>query len=121
MVGKVLFVIGCAIAGVLSAVVGIHIMSERIGKLIGEVDALTEQDIRQILEEAGEKLPEEDTFTVVVMEDVAYWLEGNALMCAPTADDEVDFDHAMRYNAIEAPKEELRKILSVIDTIKENT
>ena len=123
--GSLLLAIGAIVAGTIIAAVAVRITANKIDKALeagGAYDKFSTDELMDILEEIGENLPDNDSVTMVIAGDTAYWVEENALMCAPVdTDDEVDFERAVRYNAIEAPKEELRKILSIIDAIKENT
>lgn len=123
--GSLLIAIGAVVVGTVIAAIAVRVAAHRIDKALevaGAYDKFSEEELREILEEIGEKLPDNESMTIIVSDGTAYWLEENGLMCAPIDDeDEIDFDLAVQYNAIEAPKEELRKILSILDAIKENT
>lgn len=123
--GSLLIAIGAVVVGTVIAAIAVRVTAHRIDKALevaGVYDKFSEEELREILEEIGEKLPDNESTTIIVSDGTAYWLEENGLMCAPIDDeDEIDFDLAVQYNAIEAPKEELRKILSILDAIKENT
>ena len=123
--GSLLIAIGAVVVGTVIAAIAVRVTAHRIDKALetaGAYDKFSEEELREILEEIGEKLPDSESVTIIVSDGTAYWLEEDGLMCAPIDDeDEIDFDLAVRYNAIEAPKEELRKILSILDAIKENT
>lgn len=123
--GSLLVAIGAVVVGTIIAAVAVRVTAHKIDKALeagGAYDQFSTEELMDILEEIGENLQDNDSVTMVIAGGMAYWLEENGLMYAPVdADDEVDFDHAMQYNAIEAPKEELRKILSILDAIKENT
>ena len=123
--GSLLIAIGAVVVGTVIAAIAVRVTAHRIDKALevaGAYDKFSEEELREILEEIGEKLPDNESMIIIVSDGTAYWLEENGLMCAPIDDeDEIDFDLAVQYNAIEAPKEELRKILSILDAIKENT
>ena len=123
--GSLLIAIGAVVVGTVIAAIAVRVTAHRIDRALevaGAYDKFSEEELREILEEIGEKLPDNESMTIIVSDGTAYWLEENGLMCAPIDDeDEIDFDLAVQYNAIEAPKEELRKILSILDAIKENT
>lgn len=123
--GSLLIAIGAVVVGTVIAAIAVRVTAHRIDKALevaGVYDKFSEEELREILEEIGEKLPDNESTTIIVSDGTAHWLEENGLMCAPIDDeDEIDFDLAVQYNAIEAPKEELRKILSILDAIKENT
>ena len=122
---RLLIDIGPVVLATVIAAIAVRVTAHRIDKALevaGAYDKFSEEELREILEEIGEKLPDNESMTIIVSDGTAYWLEENGLMCAPIDDeDEIDFDLAVQYNAIEAPKEELRKILSILDAIKENT
>jgi dipeptidase len=91
-----------------------------------EMDDLSSEELREILEQLGEALGENDTdddniIVAIDDRDEAWWIDDKSgLMHAPvTEDGEVDFDAAERYNAFTAPRSELRRIMFILDKIKE--
>lgn len=70
-----------------------------------------------------QELPEDEEGTrIVIAEGRAYWIEDAAIMTAPVdAEDNIDFDLAAEYNAIDAPRSELTKIMFILDNLKEDT
>ena len=120
---SLLIAVGAVVVATITSAIAVRVLAYRIDKALENAGAyeLSQEELREILEEIGENLGDNDSLTMVIAGDTAYWIEENSLMHAPVdSDDEVDFGSAMPYNAIEAPKEELKKILSILDTIKEN-
>lgn len=119
-------VIGLTIGVVVFSVIAraSRLLDEMIAPIDTPPDEL--QDVLKDIEDAfanrsDNNMPD-NMITMVVSGDTAYWIENNVLMKAPVGEDgEVDFSQEVRYNAIDAPQSELKQILSILDTIKENT
>lgn len=120
--GSLLLAVGLLVVGAAIALFTLGFVANKIDKSLEDAGAYEEFTEEEIMDETEERLPEKELVTLVVFGDKAYWVENNSIMFAPVNDmDDVDFSSAMRYNAITAPHEELKMILSILDTIKENT
>lgn len=110
---------GVAIGVGLGLLIVVAIQIGRVRNRLGAFE-LTQDDADDIL--GGIKPGHEDTITALVEGDTAYWITDNALVSAPVAmDGNIVFSSAKKYDAMSAPVDELRKMLLIIDTIKENT
>lgn len=116
--------LGTLVVCFISIVFVLNKLSKDLDKRIadnGGYDSFTEEELREIYEEIGERLQDDTDIVVALSEDgMAYWVDDSGLMQAPVGDDgEVDFDKAVRYNAFEATRSELTKVLLILDAIKE--
>jgi hypothetical protein len=91
----------------------------RLERDLNEIE-LSQEDLESILEALSEGEDEEGSTRIIIVESKAYWLDNNSVKVAPVDDDEnIDFEAAVVYNAIEAPRSELTKILFILDNLKE--
>lgn len=84
---------------------------------------LSQEDLESILEALNAEGEDEEGATrIIIVDDKAYWLDENSVKVAPVdAEENIDFEAAVVYNAIEAPRSELTKLLFILDNLKEGT
>lgn len=64
-------------------------------------------------------LHEKNTIKIAISEDKAYWVEDNAFFTADIVDGYIDKDNAQQINSTSLSESEVKKMLKILDSLKE--
>jgi hypothetical protein len=86
--------------------------------LSGLVKNIVEYRINEMLEEAYMPDEDDESITVAIVDDKAYWVSDNTFLTADVVDGTVDHDTVHPIDAFSIPFKEVTKMLFILDRIE---
>lgn len=87
----------------------IHSQYSKQKKYIEKINKKSQSKIRQ----------EKENVRVIIVEDTAYWIKGNAFYTAPMVDNLINKDYAIQVDTSNMDKVQLDKMLFILDKLRE--